>query len=61
MGEVVCDWAGVVYSDEVSEWAESAEEPGGGRTVSSLLIVVFITRRASKVEVNGSLASSWLA
>ena len=53
VGEVVWDWAGVVYSEELSELAGST-----GITVLSLLIVVFITRRASKVEVKGSVASS---
>ena len=54
VGEVVCDCAGVVYSEELSELAGSAV----GTTVLSLLMVVFMTRRASKVEVKGSLASS---
>jgi hypothetical protein len=56
VGDVVCDWTGVVYSGEVSEYPERSE--GGRTTVLSLLMDVFITRRASKVEVKGSLASS---
>ena len=57
VGEVVCDCAGVVYSDELSEF------PGSTAIVLSLLMVVFMTRRASNVEVKGSLSSSspaWL-
>ena len=54
VGEVVCDCAGVVYSEELLELVGSA----AGTTVLSLLMVVFMSRRASKVEVKGSLASS---
>ena len=55
VGDVDCDWTGVTYSGEMSEYPERSE---GGKTVLSLLMVVFITRRASKVEVKGSLSSS---
>ena len=54
-GEVVCDSAGVVYSDELSEFSGSAEPE------LNLLIVLCITRRASKVDEKGSPSSSSLA
>ena len=57
-GDVVWDWAGVVYSEELSELAGSVEVDAVGMTMSSLLMVVFMIRSASKVEVKGSLASS---